>query len=39
MNHCGIAFDVKNRPCLDSEFMPVLLFNRAFLKTDRKSVV
>ena len=38
MNHCGIAFDVKNRPCLDSEFMPVLLFNRAFLKTAKKPV-
>ena len=38
MNHCGIAFDVNNRPCLDSEFMPVLLFNRAFLKTAKKPV-
>ena len=38
MNHCGIAFDVKNRPCLDSEFMPVLLFNCAFLKTAKKPV-
>jgi len=38
MNHFGVTFDVKNRPCLDSEFMPVLLFNRAFLKTAKKPV-
>ena len=32
MNQYGIQFEVKNKPSLDPEFMPILQFNRAFLK-------
>ncbi|MCC8141541.1 MAG: ROK family protein [Lachnospiraceae bacterium] len=31
MNRFGIKFDVKNRPPLDPDFMPIVKFNRAFL--------
>ncbi|MCI8870367.1 MAG: ROK family protein [Lawsonibacter sp.] len=38
MNRYGVQFQVKNRPSLDPEFMPVLKFNRAFLSTAKKPV-
>lgn len=38
MNHLGIAFSVRNKPLLDPEFMPIGLFNRAFLRSARKPV-
>ena len=38
MNRYGIDFDVKNIPDLDPAFMPILKFNRAFLKTAKKPV-
>ncbi len=31
MNRFGIEFDVKNRPPLDPDFMPIVKFNRAYL--------
>ena len=39
MNHFGIDFKAPNRPFLDPDFMPLLQFNRAFLKTSRRPVV
>ena len=36
MNRYGIEITVKNAPKLDPEFMPILQFNRAFLKTAKK---
>ena len=38
MNHLSIAFNVKNKPVLDLEFMPIGLFNKAFLKDAKKPV-
>ena len=38
MNRYGIEIAVKNVPKLDPEFMPILQFNRAFLKTAKKPV-
>ncbi len=38
MNQYGIQFEVKNKPSLDPEFMPILKFNRAFLETAKKPV-
>ncbi|MCD8311201.1 MAG: ROK family protein [Firmicutes bacterium] len=38
MVHCGIKVDIKNVPRLDEEFIPILKFNRAFLKTAKKPV-
>ena len=38
MNRYGIEITVKNAPKLDPEFMPILQFNRAFLKTAKKPV-
>ncbi len=38
MVHCGIKVDVKNKPRLDEEFIPILKFNRAFLGTAKKPV-
>ena len=38
MNYLGIEVDIKNKPLLDPEFIPIGLFNRAFLKTARKPV-
>lgn len=38
MNHFGIEFKAPNRPLLDPDFMPLLQFNRAFLKTSRRPV-
>lgn len=38
MNHLGIQIDVQNKPVLDPEFMPIGLFNRAFLKDAKKPV-
>lgn len=38
MNHLSVAFTVKNKPVLDSEFMPIGLFNKAFLKDAKKPV-
>ena len=38
MKRFGISVDVKNKPVLDPEFMPLLQFNRAFLKDAAKPV-
>lgn len=38
MNFLGIEIPVKNMPELDSAFIPLYAFNRAFLKTARKEV-
>ncbi len=38
MNHLGIEVSVKNSPVLDPEFLPLGLFNQAFLKTAKKPV-
>lgn len=38
MEHLGIEFTVKNKPVLDPEFMPIGLFNKAFLKDAKKPV-
>ena len=38
MNRFGIQISVKNSPKLDSAFMPILLFNRAFLQTAEKPL-
>ncbi|MCD8055012.1 MAG: ROK family protein [Lachnospiraceae bacterium] len=38
MKRFGIEVDVKNRPVLDPEFMPILKFNRSFLGTAKKPV-
>ena len=38
MERYGIFFDVKNVPALDPEFIPILKFNRAFLKDAAKPV-
>ena len=38
MTLCGIEVDVKNKPLLDPEFLPLHKFNEAFLKTARKPV-
>ena len=38
MEHYGISVQVKNVPALDPEFVPILSFNRAFLKTAKKPV-
>ena len=38
MKHLGIEIPVKNRPVLDPEFMPIGLFNKAFLKDASKPV-
>ena len=34
----GIAFEVRNRPALDPDFLPVLCFNRAFLQDAKKPI-
>ena len=38
MKHLGIEISVKNAPVLDPEFIPMGLFNKAFLKTAAKPV-
>ena len=38
MERYGIFVDVKNVPALDPEFIPILKFNRAFLKDAAKPV-
>ena len=38
MYYLGVAIDIKNKPQLDPEFIPIGLFNRAFLKTAKKPV-
>lgn len=38
MNHLGIEIFVKNKPVLDPEFMPIGLFNRAFLSNAKKPI-
>ena len=38
MNRYGIEIDVKSKPILDPEFMPIGLFNKAFLKNAKKPV-
>ncbi len=38
MERYGISVQVKNKPSLDPEFMPILKFNRAFLETAKKPV-
>ena len=38
MNHLSVAFTVKNKPVLDPEFMPIGLFNKAFLRNAKKPV-
>ena len=38
MNRFGIEVAVKNKPLLDPEFMPIGLFNKAFLRDARKPV-
>ncbi len=36
MKRFGVEVNLKNIPCLDKEFMPILRFNRAFLETASK---
>ena len=36
MKRFGVEVQLKNVPCLDKEFMPILRFNRAFLATAKK---
>ena len=38
MNHLGISVAVKNNPVLDPEFLPIGLFNKAFLADATKPV-
>ena len=38
MNHLGISVNVKNSPVLDPEFLPIGLYNKAFLADARKPV-
>ena len=38
MNRFGISVELKNVPVLDPNFMPMLPFNRAFLKGATKPV-
>ncbi|MBE6631811.1 MAG: ROK family protein [Ruminococcaceae bacterium] len=38
MNICGIDVQIKNLPVLDTDFVPLLSFNKEFLKTAKKSV-
>ena len=38
MKHLGIEMDIKNLPILDPSFIPMGLFNKAFLKTAKKPV-
>ncbi len=38
MERFGISVDIKNKPVLDPEFIPLLKFNRAFLKDAKKPV-
>ena len=38
MERFGISVDVKNKPVLDPEFIPMLKFNRAFLQDAKKPV-
>ncbi len=38
MTHYGISVQVKNAPVLDSEFIPLLKFNQAFLSTATKPI-
>ena len=38
MKHFGIAVSVKNKPVLDLQFIPMGLFNKAFLKTAKKPI-
>ena len=38
MEHLGIHFSVKNLPVLDPGFIPMGLFNKAFLRTAKKPV-
>ena len=38
MERFGISVDVKNKPVLDPEFIPMLKFNRAFLQNAKKPV-
>ena len=38
MERFGISVDIKNVPVLDAEFMPIMRFNEAFLKTAKKPI-
>ena len=38
MDRFGISIPVRNKPILDPEYMPMLQFNRSFLKTAQKPV-
>ena len=38
MKHLGIDISLKNTPVLDPQFIPMGLFNKAFLKTAKKPV-
>ena len=38
MNFLGIEFEVKNMPILDETFIPLSLFNKAFLSTAKKPI-
>lgn len=38
MTHMGIQVSIKNVPELDPDFAPILIFNKAFLKTAKKPV-
>ena len=38
MERFGISVELKHKPVLDPEFMPLLQFNRAFLKDAAKPV-
>ena len=37
MEHLGINVEVRNIPELDKEFIPLYLFNRAFLKDAKET--
>ncbi len=38
MKHLGVEIDIKNVPVLDPQFIPIGLFNKAFLRTAKKPV-
>ena len=38
MKHLGIDISVKNKPVLDPQFIPMGLFNKAFLATAKKPI-
>ena len=38
MKHLGIEISVTNKPVLDPQFIPMGLWNKAFLKTAKKPI-